>query len=121
MPTASLSDPDAARMVLGLGVAMPFFPILGFAFGVLLRSTAGGITTALGLLWLPQIFAQLVSESFQENVLVFLPNNGMDTMTSGHIQHSPAFPDPTVGAVIVAAWVLTIVGAAYVAFTRRDA
>jgi ABC-type transport system involved in multi-copper enzyme maturation permease subunit len=121
MPTASLSDPDAARMVLGLGVAMPFFPILGFAFGVLLRSTAGGITTALGLLWLPQIFAQLVSESFQENVLVFLPNNGMDTMTSGHIQHSPAFPDPTVGAVIVAAWVLTIVGAAYIAFTRRDA
>ncbi|MCC6960580.1 MAG: ABC transporter permease subunit [Dehalococcoidia bacterium] len=121
MPTASLADPDAARMVLGLGVAMPFFPLIGFAFGVLFRSTAGGITTALGLHWLPQIFGQLVSESFQENVLSLLPSNGMDTMTSGHIQHSPAFPDPMVGAVVAATWFAVIVGAAYLAFVRRDA
>lgn len=121
MPTASLADPDAARMVLGLGVAMPFFPVIGFAFGALLRSTAGGITTALGLLWLPQIFGQLVSDSFQENVLAFLPSNGVDTMTSGHIQHSPAFPDPAVGAVVAATWLAVIVGAAYLAFMRRDA
>lgn len=121
MPTASLSDPDAARMVLGLGVTMPFFPVLGFAFGVLFRSTAGGITTALGLLWLPQAFAQLVSDGFQKNVLIFLPNNGMDTMTSGHIQHSPAFPEPALGAVIVATWLVAVLGAAYIAFTRRDA
>lgn len=121
MPTASLADPDAARMVLGLGVAMPFFPVLGFAFGVLLRSTAGGITTALGLLWLPQMFGQLVSDGFQENVLSFLPNNGVDTLTAGHIQHSPAFPDPLVGAVVAATWLAVIVGAAFIAFLRRDA
>ncbi|MGD9933046.1 MAG: ABC transporter permease subunit [Dehalococcoidia bacterium] len=121
MPTASLTDPDAARMVLGLGVAMPFFPVLGFAFGILLRSTAGGITTALGLLWLPQIFGQLVSDGFQENVLSFLPSNGVDTLTAGHIQHSPAFPDPMVGAVVAASWFVVVIGAAYVAFMRRDA
>lgn len=121
MPTASLSDPDAARMVLGLGVAMPFFPLLGFALGVLFRSTAGGITSALGLLWLPQIFGQLVSESFQKNVLSLLPSNGVDTLTAGHIQHSPAFPDPIVGAAVAATWFTVIVGAAYLAFVRRDA
>lgn len=121
MPTGSLTDPDAARMVLGLGAAMPFFPVIGFAFSVLLRSTAGGITTALGLLWLPQIFGQLVSDSFQKNVLSLLPSNGVDTMTSGHIQYSPAFPDPMVGAVVAATWLTVIVGAAYLAFMRRDA
>jgi ABC-2 type transport system permease protein len=121
MPTASLADPDAARMVLGLGVAMPFFPVLGFAFGILFRSTAGGITTALGLLWLPQIFGQLVSEGFQENVLSLLPSNGVDTLTAGHIAHSPAFPDPIVGAAVAATWFTVIVGAAYLAFVRRDA
>lgn len=121
MPTASLTDPDAARMVLGLGVAMPFFPLIGFAFGVLLRSTAGGITTALGLLWLPQIFGQLVSESFQKNVLSLLPSNSVDTITSGHIQYSPAFPDPMVGAVVATTWFAVIVSAAYLAFVRRDA
>lgn len=121
MPTASLAQPDAARMVLGLGIAMPFFPMMGFAFGVLLRSTAGGITTALGLLWLPQIFGQLVSEGFQKNVLSLLPSNGVDTMTAGHIQHSPAFPDPMVGAVVAGTWFGVIIGAAYLAFMRRDA
>lgn len=121
MPTETLADPDAARMVLGLGVAMPFFPMIGFAFAVLLRSTAGGITTALGLLWLPQIFGQLVSEGFQKNVLSLLPSNGVDTLTAGHIQHSPAFPDPVAGAVIAATWFAVIMGAAYVAFMRRDA
>jgi ABC-2 type transport system permease protein len=121
MPTASLTDADAARMVLGLGVAMPYFPFMGFAFGVLLRSTAGGITTALGLLWLPQIFGQLVSEGFQKNVLSLLPSNGVDTMTAGHIQHSPAFPDPMVGAVVAGTWFAVIIGAAYLAFMRRDA
>jgi ABC-type transport system involved in multi-copper enzyme maturation permease subunit len=121
MPTASLADPGAARMVLGLGVAMPFFPVLGFAFGVLLRSTAGGITTALGLLWLPQAFGQLVSDGFQENVLSFLPSNGVDTLTAGHIQHSPAFPDPVVGAAVAATWLAVVLGAAYVSFLRRDA
>ena len=87
----------------------------------MLRSTAGGITTALGLLWLPQIFGQLVSDSFQENVLSLLPSNGMDAMTSGHIQHSPAFPDPMLGAVVAATWFAVIVAAAYLAFMRRDA
>lgn len=121
MPTASLANQDAARMVLGLGVAMPFFPVIGFAFGAVLRSTAGGITTALGLLWLPQIFGQLVSESFQKNVLSFLPSNGVDTLTAGHIQYSPAFPEPVVGAIVATVWLVTIVGVAYLAFTRRDA
>jgi len=41
-------------------------------------------------------------------------------MTSGHIQHSPAFPDPAVGAVVAATWLAVIVGAAHLAFMRRD-
>jgi len=49
-----------------------------------------------------------------------LPSNGVDTMTSGHIQHSPAFPDPAVGAVVAATWLAVIVGAAHLAFMRRD-
>lgn len=59
MPSASLANGDAQRMVFGLGAVMPFFPVLGLAFGMLLRSTAGGITTVLGVLWLPQIVGEL--------------------------------------------------------------
>ncbi len=121
MPTASLTDPDAMRMVLGLGAVMPFFPLIGFAFGVLLRSTAGGITTVLGLLWLPQIFGELVPMWWRENVLCYLPSNGVDSITVAHIEPSPSFSDPLVGAAIAATWLLATVGAAYFAFIRRDA
>ncbi len=121
MPTASLSEYDAARMVLGLGVVMPFFPVMGFAFGTLLRSTAGGITTVLGLLWLPQIFGEFVPMWFRENILSLLPSNGIDSITISHIEPSPAFSDPAIGAVIAATWIVLVVGAGYLAFLRRDA
>lgn len=121
MPTASLADPDAMRMVLGLGIVMPFFPVMGFAFGILFRSTAGGITTALGLLWLPQIFGEFVPMWWREHILSLLPSNGVDSITVGHIQPSPAFSDPAVGALIAGTWLVAAVGAAYLAFLRRDA
>jgi ABC-type transport system involved in multi-copper enzyme maturation permease subunit len=121
MPTASLTDPGAMRMVLGLGFVMPFFPVIGFAFGVLLRSTAGGITTALGLLWLPQIFGQLVPMWWREHILSLLPSNGLDSITAGHIQPSPAFSEPLVGAIIAATWLVIAVGTAFAAFVKRDA
>lgn len=121
MPTASLTDADAARMVLGLGFVMPFFPVMGFGFGTILRSTAGGITTVLGLLWLPQIFGEFVPMWFRENILNLLPSNGIDSVTVSHIQPSPAFSEPIVGAAIAAAWFAAVVGAAYLAFQRRDA
>ena len=120
MPTADPTDPDVLRMVLGLGVAMPFFPLIGLAFGFLLRSAAGGITAALGLLWLPQILGQVVPMWFRENVLNLLPSNGVDSITAGHIQNSPAFSDPATGALIAGTWLVTIVAAAYIAFLRRD-
>lgn len=121
MPTASFTDGDALHMVLGLGLAMPFFPIMGMAFGMLLRSTAGGITTALGLLWLPQIFGEFVPTWFQEHILSLLPSNGIDSVTVSHIESTPAYSAPLLGAAIAAAWLLASVGAAYIAFQRRDA
>jgi len=94
---------------------------MGMAFGMLLRSTAGGITTALGLLWLPQIFGEFVPTWFQEHILSLLPSNGIDSVTVSHIESTPAYSAPLLGAAIAAAWLLASVGAAYIAFQRRDA
>ena len=121
MPLAGLSDADTRGMVLGLGVAMPLFPILGLAIAALLRNTAGAITTVLALLWLPQIFGEVLPMWWRENLLSLLPQSGTDSLTLGHIEESPLFSDPAVAVVIVAVWLVVIVGAAYVSFVRRDA
>ncbi len=121
MPATDLGNADARQMVLGLGVVMPFFPIVGLALGVLFRSTAGAITTVLGFLWLPVIFGEFLPRWWQEHVMSLLPGAAMDSLTVAHIEPSPTFSDPAVGAVIAGAWLVAIVGAAYLTLVRRDA
>jgi len=120
-PTASLAEADAQRMVFGLGIGMAFFPLIGLALGVILRSSAGAITAVLALLWLPQIFGAIVPAWWQENILCYLPSNGIDSLTVGHIEDSPAFSDPVIGALVASVWLVGISALAYVAFRRRDA
>jgi hypothetical protein len=121
MPTTDLGNADARRMVLGLGVVMPFFPLAGLALGVLLRSTAGAITAVLGLLWLPEIFGDFLPTWTQRHILSLLPSNAMDSITNAHVEPSATNVDPVLGAVIAGAWLAALVGAAYLALIRRDA
>ena len=71
--------------------------------------------------WLPQIFGAIIPVWWRENILCYLPSNGIDSLTAGHIEDSPAFPDPTLGAFIAAAWLFGMLAFAYVSFLRRDA
>ncbi len=121
MPATDLGDADARRMVLGLGAVMPFFPLVGLALGVLLRSTAGAITAILGFIWLPVIFGEFLPRWWQEHVISLLPGSAVDSVTLGHIESSFSYSDPIVGAAIAGAWLVAIVGAAYLTLVRRDA
>jgi hypothetical protein len=121
MPTASLGDADAQRMVLGMGVALPFFPIVGLALGVLLRGTAGAITAVLGILWLPEIFGDFLPTWVQHHVLSLVPSNALDSINIAHIEPSATNVDPVLGGLIAGGWLVAIVGAAYVMLLRRDA
>jgi ABC-2 type transport system permease protein len=121
LPVASFGDADELRLVLGLGLVMPFFPVAGLALGVLLRSTAGAITTTLGLLWLPVIMGEMVPLWWQQNVISYLPGTALDSFTIGHVVDSPTFLDPVIGAVVATAWLTAVIGAAAITFNRRDA
>lgn len=121
MPTAGLGDADARRLVIGLGAVTPLFPIVGLALGVILRSTAGAITTVLGMLWLPIIFGGLLPTWWQEHVLSLLPGSAVDSVTIAHLAESPMFSEPAIGAVIVVAWLAAFISAAYFSLLRRDA
>jgi ABC-2 type transport system permease protein len=121
IPVVGLGDADAQRLVFGLGAVTPLFPILGLALGVMLRSTAGAITTILGMMWLPQVLGGLLPTWPQEHILSLLPGLAADSFTVAHIAESAMYSDPTLGAGVVAAWLGVFVGAAYVTLRRRDA
>lgn len=121
MPMTDLADPDAQRMVFGLGAVTPLYAIAGLSLGVILRSTAGAITSVLALIWLPVIFGPLLPTSWQERVLSLLPGPALDSLTVAHLAESPMYPDPAVGAVTAVAWIVAFIGAAYLVLRRRDA
>jgi ABC-2 type transport system permease protein len=121
VPVGYLGNADAQRLVFGLGVATPLCPIIGFALGIILRSTAGAVTAVLGLLWLPQVFAEVLPAWPQEHILSLAPQAGADSLTVAHLADSGIYSEPVLGAIIVVAWLGIFIGSAYLALTRRDA
>ncbi len=115
-----LGDPDVQRFVLGLPVATPLFPVLGMALGVILRSTAGAITAVLGLLWLPQVFGELLPAWPQEHIMSRFPQSAADSLTGGHLVDHPIYPEPVVAFVTIAVWLVVLIGAAHILVQRRD-
>lgn len=133
LPTASLSDPDAQRAILGLGLTAPVFPLIGAALAVLFRSTAAAISTVLALIFTPAIFGAMLPTWWQENVLRYLPDRAIDSFAIGPLMTRDAsegmmgmmgggvqYLDPTVGALVTLAWLAVFLGAAAFALFRRD-
>lgn len=120
LPTTSLEDPDALRLVIGLGAATPLFPVIGLTLGFMLRSTAAAITATLGLLWLPLVFTDMLPTWAQENVLSLLPGQAADSFTIAHAIQSPTDSPPLVGVVLVIVWLTLFIGSAQVLLRRRD-
>lgn len=120
-PVVGIGDPGIARLILGMGLTMPFFPVIGLALGFLMRSAAGAITAVLGLIWLPVIFGEVVPTWWRENIVSVLPGTAVDSFTIGHLVEENAYLDPAAGIAIAGTWLIAFVGAAYIAFVRRDA
>jgi len=122
MRSASLSDADALRTVLGGAVLSPLFPVIALTLGIMLRSTAGAVIGIFALIFAPPFLGGLLPAWFAENVVMYLPGAAGDAISVGHL---PGAGDdllaPGVAAVVVVAWLVVFLGAAWAAFERRDA
>jgi ABC-2 type transport system permease protein len=119
--SARLSDGDALQTVLGTGIGAPIFPLIGAALAVLLRNTAGAITTVMALIFAPSIFGPLLPSWWQENVLRYLPGPASDNLANASDPGSLLYLEPAVAAAVVIGWIVLFLGAAYVLLTKRDA
>jgi ABC-2 type transport system permease protein len=122
MPSVGLFDENVPRAIIGTAFLSPFFPLIGAAFGFMLRSTAGAITAILALIWVPEIIGAFLPRWWRENVFSLLPGSAADTLTLSHIMDSPSYLDsmPLAGLVVFA-WMVIFIGGAYLALQKRDA
>lgn len=139
---ANLLDGEVIRALLGGAGYLTLIAILAFGFGAILRSSAGGIASALGLLLvippILSIVSALTNATWIHNVSVFLPSDAGSQMFAlgGGVAFGGGPPratgdadtttdvltlDPTQGLLVLLAWVVVLLVTAAVLTKRRDA
>lgn len=130
-----LSDPGVLWALLGGAGYLALIAVMALAFGAILRSSAGGIATALGLLLVVplvlQIFASLTNAQWIQNVMAFLPSSAGGKMFElGHSAAAQAAAQPPAGLIVLdgvqgllvlLAWIVVLLATASVLLKRRDA
>jgi ABC-type transport system involved in multi-copper enzyme maturation permease subunit len=71
----SLGDPGILRAVFGAGLYITVLAWFSFAFGLILRHTAGAITAVLGLMLVVSQLTQLLPGSWGQHVNAWMPTN----------------------------------------------
>lgn len=116
----SLTQPGAARAVLGSALYLAVAALLGLGLGALLRSTAGGISALFGLLFAVQIAVGFLPGKWSGEVGRFLPATAGQAMTTVH-------PDPAVslapwtGFGVFCLYAAAVLGLAAMRMRRGDA
>jgi ABC-2 type transport system permease protein len=117
----SLADADVLRAVLGTGVILTLLALFALGVGLILRHTAGAITTVLGLLLAPVI------------AISFLPDRIADWLEKSSliaaglaVQQTVVRPDniqlgPWEGLAVAGAYAAVALGLGLVLIARRDA
>lgn len=118
---ATLSQPHVLRAVLGAGLFLAVSGLLAFGIGAMLRSTAGAISTTIGLLFVATILVNFLPQSWQVNVDKWLPfDAGSQAWTVVTDPGSHMFSAWT-GLGVFAAYAAVAMAGGLILFLRRDA
>jgi ABC-2 type transport system permease protein len=115
----SLGHPAAVRAVLGSSLYLTVVGVLGIGLGFLIRSTAGGIATLLGLLLVLPIIAAALPGGGSQAVDRYLPSTAgraLFTMNGGH-----AMLSPWTGFGVFLLYTAVVMAFAALVLCRRDA
>ncbi|MEV5709819.1 ABC transporter permease subunit [Actinoallomurus sp. NPDC052274] len=117
---ATLSSPQALRIVTGVGLYLTVVGLLGTALGAIIRSTAGAIAALFGILLVLPVLGEVLNlTSWGRHITPYLPSNaGGDLLTNAP---DPGSLGPWTGfGVFVLYTVIAMAVAAYL-LKRRDA
>lgn len=118
--TANFTDPDLFLPLLGGALYLALVSIFALGIGAMLRSSAGGIAAALGILLLLPIVMSMIPAEWVSDVLPYLISNaglavfGLNGFTSESLELWQ-------NLVIVLGWVAVSLAGAAVLLKRRDA
>ena len=117
----SLGQPDVLRAVIGAGLFLAVSGLLGFGLGAMLRSTAGAISTATGLLFVLFILVNFLPQSWQMHVDKWIPFNAGSQIWRVVTSPGDYMFSAWTGFAVFAAYAAVAVVAGLILFRTRDA
>lgn len=107
--------------VLSTGAYLALIAVLGLSIGALLRNSAGGIVTTLGILTILPIIVAILSSvnDFFRDISLFLPASAGTDMVA--IRTAQEHLTQIQGGLVVLAWAAVALAGALVTVKRRDA
>jgi ABC-2 type transport system permease protein len=119
MPTYSLGDPGVLRAIVGAGVYATSVSLIGVALGFIMRSTASAIGVMVTLFMVAPILLRLVPGSIGDWLGKVVPSSAGDALMS--VTSPDTLLSPGQGLFTLAAWVVGLLGVAWLLVQRRDA
>jgi ABC-2 type transport system permease protein len=125
LPTHTLTgtaftDPGVTRAVLGGGLYLTVYGLLGLGLGALLRSSAGAIATLLGVLFVPPLLLDLLPGTWKTTVGPYIPMQA-GTQIFVATRHEAASLAPWTGFGAFCLYAAVALVAGFVVINRRDA
>ena len=117
---ASIADPGALRSVIGSALYVTVAGMIGVALGALLRNTAAGITTFVGLFFVVPPLTLLLPSSWTANFVQYLPSNAGGALW-GNTRGVENPLSPWTGFAVLCLWAAILVAAAAYRLRKADA
>jgi len=118
----SLSQPNVLRAVIGGALFLTACGLLAFGLGLLIRHTAGAITTVVGLLFLLTILVNFLPQTWQNHLDKWMPADaGTQIWTTIPNHGQPPLFAPWTGFAVFCGYAAIVLIAAAILFRKRDA
>jgi len=114
----NLAATGALQAIVGVAGYLALIGVFSVALGFIIRSTAGGIATVFGLLFVLPGVGLLLPSSWQLHLLPYLPSNAGTSLISMHPAEGSL--SVTNGVLVLFVWVAVALVAAAVLVKRRD-
>lgn len=114
----SFSHPGVARAVIGGALYLTLIGMFALAIGAIVRNTAGGIATFVGLFFVIPPLLNVLPTSWQNAINPYIPNSaGRSIFQLSHSSHSLS---PAGGLALFAGYTAVAIAIAAILLVRRD-
>jgi ABC-2 type transport system permease protein len=116
----SLGDSGVARAVAGAGLYLTVLGLFAMAIGTMIRHTAGGISAAIGVVFVLPILSGLLPGNWGAHINAYLPEQA-GTLITHTQEQSGDLLSPWQGFGVLCLWTILLFALAAYLLQRRDA